>query len=156
MTTTIQKNDTTNKGISPNKKALLVTRTTVVLADTDAAGCWFFSRWIEMAHKIFEQWLEKEGLPLRKILQMPVIIPVVRCEALFEKPAKLGDKLKCALCVVEVKKKSFSWECLAWREDVLLARCRATHVAVDRKTNQAVELPDAIVKLINKANTSAK
>ena len=122
--------------------------TVVRLGDTDAAGRWFYPRWIEMAHRVYEDWLEKSGLPLARIMTMPVLLPIVRCEADFSLPSALGDHLDCYLWLVEIREKAFVLDCTARRGGELVARCVTTHVAVDKSTNRSVALPDVIRSIL--------
>ena len=146
--TTKEKNATSNPS-QQAKRSLYVTGKTVRLGDTDSAGRWFYPRWIEMAHEVYEEWLDKSGLPLAEVMRLPVILPVTRCEAVFSKPARLGDRLECTLVLVDIRDKAFTLECCALLGGEVLARCVTTHVAVDKLANCSVLLPEVVRNLFS-------
>ncbi len=141
----------------PQSRAVKVLHSTplkVRLADTDAAGRLYFAAWLQKAHEVFEEWMDRCGLPLSRLVKMPVIIPVVECRAEYRLPVLLGDALECSLTLHELREKSFTVEITARRESATVATAQITHVAVQRQTGSPCTLPEIIVKKLQNPSSS--
>jgi 4-hydroxybenzoyl-CoA thioesterase len=82
----------------------------VRFADTDPAGIVYFPRYFVMTNDLVEEWFaDALRLPYRKIFEEGVrAVPLLRVEAEFPAPSRLGDLLDFSLAVARLGTKSFS------------------------------------------------
>lgn len=122
----------------------------VRLQHTDAAGVIFYPRLLEMEEELFERWLESGGLHLRQMLVERTLAPtpVVRCEADFRAPVRVGDRLTARLAAAEAGSSSFtlSWTFTAGGREAMAAK--VTRAAIDPKAGTSVELPAQLRALV--------
>ncbi len=130
---------------------------TITLRDADAAGILFFSRYFALAHDAYEAFLEFRGLSIAHILKNePYLIPVVRAQADYKAPLRVGDKATIRLTVREVKRRSFTLVCeLFGPNGKLAAIVQTTHVAVDKASGRAIPLARPLVQVL-KSSTRAE
>ncbi len=119
---------------------------TVRLRHTDAAAVIFYPRLFEMAHEAYEVLLDEMGQPLKNALAASdPIAPIVRCEANYRRPMRVGDVVDITLSVVREGKASFTlgfdFRSPAGGE---LARAEVTHAAIDRTSGKSVPLSEAM------------
>ncbi|MBT5676705.1 MAG: acyl-CoA thioesterase [Rhodospirillaceae bacterium] len=81
----------------------------VRFADTDPAGIVYFPRYFVMTNDLVEEWFaDGLDLPYRKIFEEGVrAVPLLRVEAKFSAPSRLGDMLDFSLAVSRLGTKSF-------------------------------------------------
>lgn len=81
----------------------------VRFADTDPAGIVYFPRYFVMTNDLVEEWFaDALDLPYRKIFEEGVrAVPLLRVEAKFSAPSRLGDMLDFFLAVNRLGTKSF-------------------------------------------------
>jgi len=80
------------------------TRRTVRFSHCDPAGIIFYPRYFDLIHEAKEDWF-KEGLdwPFRYLIdELQQGFPIVRLEADFRGPSRIGDELTIALSVPEI------------------------------------------------------
>lgn len=87
----------------------------VRFADTDPAGIVYFPRYFVMTNDLVEEWFaDALDLPYRKIFEEGVrAVPLLRVEAKFSAPSRLGDMLDFSLAVSRLGTKSFSLDIAA-------------------------------------------
>lgn len=83
------------------------------LHDTDAAGVMFYGHLFRHAHDAYESFMEQLGFPLRDLIGNGeagprVRLPITRAEAQYERPLRLGDRVRVELRVAEVRRRSFA------------------------------------------------
>ena len=67
----------------------------VFMADTDAAGIVYFTRFLEFAHEAFEKFLMENKIGVRSMLEgADYISPITKAECVYKKSARLEDYLK--------------------------------------------------------------
>lgn len=117
--------------------------------DVDAAGVMFFAYLFRHAHDAYEAWLAERKLPLHQLMtDLGWRLPLVRAEADYHAPLRLGAEVTVTLVVAEVKQRSFT---LSYRFEVgteTMATARTTHVFVPVGAQGAAELPDALRQLL--------
>jgi len=81
----------------------------VRFADTDPAGIVYFPRYFVMTNDLVEEWFaEGLNLPYRNIFEKGALaVPLLRVEAKFSAPSRLGDMLDFSLAVSQLGTKSF-------------------------------------------------
>ncbi|MEO5368077.1 MAG: acyl-CoA thioesterase [Magnetococcus sp. WYHC-3] len=112
---------------------------TIAFHQADPAGVLFFARLFDLAHDAYEAWMRQWGHPLN--LERP--LPLVHAEADYLRPMRFGDRLRLQLTVVEVGRSRFVLECCflgTVGDDVMRARVRTVHVAVDPVSGAAMAL----------------
>lgn len=122
----------------------------VRLSHTDAAGVIFFPRLLEMAHESWEDYLASAGMPLGKTLALDgPMWPIVRCEADYRRPMRLGDTIRAQLWLEREGRGSITLghRFLSPAGD-LLAEARTVHAAMDRHTGAAVPLTEGMRGLL--------
>ena len=135
-----------------------ITRTTVVMADTDAAGVVYFSRVFDIAHRCYEEMMAERGLPLQEVLATGrYALPIVAAGAEIGSPIRLGDRLDVELEVAEIGYRSYR---LTFQlrgsatPDRVGASVTTSHVAVDISTGRAMPLPDEVVAALRDTSGS--
>lgn len=123
----------------------IVHRHTVRLREVDAAGIAFFSRLFEIAHDAWEVLLAEAGHPITGLLDDPIVkFPLVRAEADFASPLRLGDEVEVRIVVERIGGSSVGVRFDLTRPGgARVATVRQVHVAVDATTFRSVSLPDA-------------
>lgn len=85
----------------------------VRLHDTDAAGVLFFGHLFRHAHDAYEGFMESRGFPLSDLIgdrdaPAALLLPIIRAEARYLRPLRLGDRLRVELRVTELRRRSFA------------------------------------------------
>ncbi len=81
------------------------------LHDTDAAGVLFYGHLFRHAHEAYEAFMEHLGFPLQDLIGTGVTaipLPITRAQARYERPLRLGDRVRVELQVAEVRRRSFA------------------------------------------------
>jgi len=124
---------------------------TVRLHDTDAAGILYFGSQFRMAHETFEAWIESKGAGIRHFFTADTdfILPIVHAEADYKAPVVLGDKLTVEGSVSRIGDTSFTTRYRFIQEDRQeVGTATLVHVAVNRKINGKIPLPEALRSLL--------
>ncbi len=122
---------------------MTVTRT-IRLHHTDAAGVVFFERFFELAHDVYEEWLDAVGMSLSPDLsRVDVMTPVVHAEADFRAPLRLGDRVTIDVAVEAVGEKSYTMRYDMTQADGRpAAEVRIVHASMQPVTGRGVPIPD--------------
>jgi YbgC/YbaW family acyl-CoA thioester hydrolase len=84
-------------------------QTRITLAHTDAAGVVFFPRQLELAHTAFEDLMRHIGWALETMLtEGRWLLPVVRAEADYRHPLRLGNELTIGIGLQRLGDSSFT------------------------------------------------
>lgn len=126
--------------------------TRITLRDADAAGVLFFARYFSLAHDAYEAFLEAQGFGVGRILnEESYIIPIVRAEAEYKAPLRVGQTAIVRLHVAELRRRTFSIVCeLLTPENKVACLVRTVHVVVDKATGRSVPLPRPLVAALEK------
>ncbi len=138
--------------LNRDPKDWLVLKRTVRFGDTDAAGVMHFHNLFRWCHESWEESLESYGLvalevfpsSLREGLETKIALPIVRCDAEFRMPAKVGDQLLVEIVPRKVDSNSFQVKTIFKSDNNCVAIGNIQHVAIDVLTRQRCLLPDAI------------
>lgn len=104
----------------------------VRLRHTDAAGVLFFAEQLALAHEAYEAFLDDHGLPVAAHLASGLGLPIVSCEASFEAPVRVGERLTFTLTAERVGETSFTLNYAIDRDKTPVGRCRTVHVSLGR------------------------
>ncbi len=102
----------------------------VRLRHTDAAGVLFFAEQLALAHEAYEAFLDEHGLSVAALLASGAGVPIVSCEASFEAPVRVGDRLTFTIVAERVGETSFTLTYGIDRDKVPVGRCRTVHVSI--------------------------
>jgi 1,4-dihydroxy-2-naphthoyl-CoA hydrolase len=121
------------------------------LRDTDAAGVAFFAAYYAIAHNTYEAFLKGEGAPLHSWLDQ-VHLPIIRSEADYTAPIKLGTSFEVHLSCAHIGERSFVLHYEFLKDLKSLAQVKTVHVAVNHNKDdgsvQAVPLPERFKSLL--------
>ena len=132
-------------------------RRAVRLGHTDAAGVVYQAEYFRLLHEVYEELLEQARFPLAALLTAGRIgLPVVRAEADFTAPLRLGDRLSIELSVAELGTRHFVLAYRVKRGSVLAATARTVHVAVSAETERPCDLPAALTRVLRRHAPGAR
>src|SRR5690348_1392813 len=99
------------------------------LFESDATEVLYFAQQFRMAQETFECFLEKEGFPLGQCLkEEKYLLPIVRAEADFLKPLRVGDEIEIGLQLDRIGNSSFTLISSFFLQKELAGRTKITHV----------------------------
>ncbi len=138
--------------LKKNSKLWLIHKRKVRFGDTDAAGVMHFHQLLRWCHEAWEESLQCFGLPANKIFpcnllneEIPEIaLPIIHCEASFQKPLQTGDKLELVLTPKRIDSSSFQVTTKFHIAKDEAAQGLIRHVAINAKTRQRCQLPENI------------
>lgn len=117
----------------------------VGLAEVDAAGVIFFPRLFERAQQLTEAWLESLGYGLGEMFRCgDFLLPVVRADAEYSAPMRLGDQVSAELRVVHLGNSSLKLAADYCTAEGLRARTGIVHVCIDRHSGATLALPPGL------------
>ncbi|MHB1335653.1 MAG: acyl-CoA thioesterase [Candidatus Humimicrobiaceae bacterium] len=133
---------------------MYIYNTKIRLFHTDAAGLIFYSNLFNIAYECYEEFLEKSGFSVKKILNDGKLqIPVVHAEADYFKPLRLGDEIKIIMTLNSSGKSSFTLDYILFNEcDEKVARVKTTHVLVDVKSGRPITIPKKLFEILGSLN----
>lgn len=120
------------------------------LADTDAAGRIYFNSALRIAHESFEHFMEVVGFDVPRILSsQPFVLPVVRVEANYRAPLKLGDEIVVETMVSTIGKGSVTFNhTLLTVKGIPSVEVAITHAVVSKKSGKSVAMPASLRKAL--------
>jgi YbgC/YbaW family acyl-CoA thioester hydrolase len=130
---------------------MFIHKLTAQVHDTDAAGVIYFANFYRMAHTAYEAFMESIGFSIRYFLDKAPFLPlIVHSEADYKKPIRTGDKLTIGLAVEKVGGSSYglSYEIKDDRGE-LVSQLKTVHVAVSKKDNRSMPLPEDFKKKLS-------
>jgi YbgC/YbaW family acyl-CoA thioester hydrolase len=84
-------------------------RFAVRLQHVDAAGVVFFARYFELAHEVYEEFLEDLGHGIAAAIDKgEIIIPIGSAEARYLKPLRHGETITARLKLIDLRGSSFA------------------------------------------------
>jgi len=120
------------------------------LSDTDAAGRIYFNSALRIAHDSFEHFMEVVGFDVPRIVSnQAFVLPVVRVEANYRSPLKLGDEIVVETMVSSIGKKSVTFfHRLLGVKGIPAVEVSITHAVVSKKTGKSVAMPVLLRKAL--------
>ncbi len=124
---------------------------TVRLREVDHAGIAFFGRIFEMAHDAWEEVLFAAGHPMATVAGgTEWKLPLVRAEASFHAPLRLGDAVEVMVSLSAVGRTSLDLAFQLRQGERLLAETRHVHVCVHAETFAPLPLDPVFVAAIQR------
>ena len=126
--------------------------TTIKLHDTDAAGILFFSNQFKMMHDAYEALIDGWGFGFARLLrEKKYFVPIVHAEADYKAPLFVGDCISIDVKIDRIGTTSFAFAyTLHDQFRKLVGTGKTVHVAVDKKTQNKIPLPDEILSVLKK------
>lgn len=123
---------------------------TINIHHTDLVGILYFGRLFEIAHTVYEAFLESKNIHLAHIITTkPYLLPIVHCNADYRRPMYLGEKLQVELTNSAFGEKSYTLQYLFKNSEGLLkANVTTIHAAVDKKTFQSILVPSEVREIV--------
>lgn len=123
---------------------MFISKTTIRLSDTDAAGRIFFASLLRVAHDAFEGYMEDIGHPLARYLRGEACgLAIVHAEADYRRPIGCGDRVEIKTGVERVGTTSFVITHEFRHDGEEVATARTVHVALD-PSGTKMQLPDEL------------
>ena len=125
---------------------------TVRFGETDAAGVMHFHRLLRWCHEAWEESLNRYGIGActifpgcRDASERPTIaLPVVHCEADFQRPVHGGDDLRILLEPQRLNPGCFEVRYRFQIEEAEVARGLIRHLAIETESRRRCALPEPI------------
>lgn len=119
--------------------------------ETDQMGIVHHSNYIRYFECGRTDMLRKQGLPIEKIEQTGVMLPVVSVECRYKVPARLGDTLKVVCIIDEVPRARLVIRNEIYNQNDMLV-CEGDVVLgfIDASTRRPVRCPAALVDFFEK------
>jgi 1,4-dihydroxy-2-naphthoyl-CoA hydrolase len=133
---------------------MYIYNTKIRLFHTDAANLIFFSRIFDIAYECYEEFLEKSGFGVKKILNDNEInMPVVHAEADYIKPLRIGDKIEIRMSLNSSSKSSFILDFALLNESgEKAAKVKTISVVIGAKSGKSIKIPEKLLKILNSLN----
>jgi 1,4-dihydroxy-2-naphthoyl-CoA hydrolase len=133
---------------------MYIYNTKIRLFHTDAANLIFFSRIFDIAYECYEEFLEKSGFGVKKIIDDNEInMPVVHAEADYIKPLRIGDKIEIKMSLNSSSKSSFILDFALFNESgEEAAKVEIISVVIAAKSGKSIKIPEKLLKILNSLN----
>ena len=136
----------------PSPDHWLQLQRTVRFGETDAAGVMHFDQLLRWCHEAWEESLNRYGIGARTIFpgcrdasERPTIaLPVVHCEADFQRPVHGGDDLRILLEPQRLNPGCFEVRYRFQIEEAEVARGLIRHLAIETESRRRCALPEPI------------
>lgn len=131
-------------------KLMFTYQTTVKMHETDASGFLFFAAQFKIAHDAYEAFLNAVGFGIQTIIsKSDFLLPIVHAEADYFIPSAVGDRITVQLQVESISKNSFQIIYDFINEFGKIAgNAKTVHVAIDKKKQTKMALPEDLVKAL--------
>ena len=118
--------------------------------ETDQMGIVHHSNYIRYFECGRIDLLEKAGLPIHKIEEAGVMLPVISVECKYKTPARLGDKLRVVSVIDTVPMaKLYIRNEIYNQDDILVCHGCVTLGFIDASTRRPVRCPASLSSVIN-------
>ncbi|MCI6492337.1 MAG: acyl-CoA thioesterase [Bacteroidales bacterium] len=120
--------------------------------ETDQMGIVHHSNYIRYFECGRSDMMEKAGLPIHKIEEAGVVLPVVGVECRYRQSAKMGDRLRIVSIIdkVPLAKLIVRSEIFNASTGVLLCEGKVTLGFLDARSRRPVRCPESLVQVIEK------
>ncbi len=126
--------------------------TSIHLHDTDAAGRLYFANQLRLAHEAYEHFMASIGFGIPELLaQGRWALPIVKAEADYKAPLRIGTRVDIHLRVLRVGKSSFTIAARFVANGVTTGHVTTVHAAVSLKDNVVHPLPTRLRTALLKA-----
>ena len=94
------------------------------------------------------EWLKKIGFSYKKLEQEGIVLPVIRTNIVFRKPAFFEDKLIIKTCLLKLPSYSIEFEYNIYKNKELINEGYTKLIFLNKKTNKPIRCPEKIVGAI--------
>ncbi|MBU0561358.1 MAG: acyl-CoA thioesterase [Bacteroidetes bacterium] len=108
---------------------------------SDPGGILFYSKLFEITHLAFEDFIHSLDLDLDFFYDPVYAFPIIHTEADYISQIKIHETILVELIVSELRDSSFEINYLLKNENVLKAKSKTVHVAVNKQKFSKVTLP---------------
>ena len=120
--------------------------------ETDQMGVVHHSNYIRYFECGRSDMMQKAGLPVHKIEEAGIVMPVVAVNCRYRLPARLGDRLRIVSMMDELPKARLVVKSEVYNQDgQLLCSGDVTLGFLDARTRRPVRCPDSLLAVIKEA-----
>ncbi len=117
----------------------------------DPGGIMYFAELFNMAHWIYEDFLQESLPDINYFEHETLAIPLIHAEADYFKPLKLHQKVVLKMEVAEIKTTSFTLITnFSDNSDSEAAKVKTVHVCVNKENFEKTKIPDELRALLTK------
>ena len=116
----------------------------VPYADTDRMGVVYYANYLVYFERVRNQFLSDIALPYRELEEQGILLPVVKAEIDYKRPAEFDDVLHIYGTATQHSPTRLRFECSVYREALLLARGYTIHAVLDKASGKPVKAPPAL------------
>lgn len=117
--------------------------------ETDRMGIVHHSNYIRYFECGRSDMMAKAGLPIEKIEEAGVVLPVVSVQCRYKFPAKMGDRLRIVTVADEVPRARLVIRSEIYnQDDILLCEGEVILGFLDAARNRPVRCPESLAKII--------
>lgn len=121
--------------------------------ETDQMGVVHHSNYIRYFECGRSDMMQKAGLPVHKIEEAGIVMPVVAVNCRYRLPARLGDRLRIVSMTDELPKARLVVKSEVYNQDgQLLCSGDVTLGFLDARTRRPVRCPDSLLAVIKEAD----
>ena len=121
----------------------------VPYADIDRMGFVYYAHYLVYFERARNELLEENGLPYSMLENEGVLLPVVKTEIEYKKPAHYSDILSLHARLAWARGVRLQIDCEVTRGDLLLASGYTIHAALDKNSLKPIRVPEEILRLVN-------
>lgn len=119
--------------------------------ETDQMGIVHHSNYIRYFECGRMAMLDEVGLPMHKIEEAGIMLPIISVECRYKFPAKLGDKLRVVTYFNELPKARFTVMTEIYnQDDKLLVEGSVSMGFIDSKTRRPIRCPQMLLDIFDK------
>ena len=116
--------------------------------ETDQMGIVHHSNYIRYFECGRVAMLEEVGLPMHKIEESGVMLPIISVECRYKYPAKLGDRLRIVTSFNELPRARFTVMSEVYNQDgLLLVEGSVSMGFIDSTTRRPIRCPESLLNL---------
>ena len=114
----------------------------IYLHHTDAAGRLFFANQFYLIHEAKEHFLASIGLEIHDLLEHPLVtFPLVHAESDYKAVLVAGDEIDISVKIEKIGETSVVFQFMIFKNGLLAGTSKTVSVAVDKRTQTKVLIP---------------
>ena len=119
--------------------------------ETDQMGIVHHSNYIRYFECGRSDLMVKSGLPIQVIEKEGVTLPVVKVDASYKFPAKMGDRIRIVSSIKKLPMAKLEVEsCIYNQDDILLCEGQVTLGFLDAEKGRPIRCPESLYKILQK------
>ena len=121
-------------------------QTRINFYDTDPGGVLFYGNLFKIIHSAYEQMLESFNLTRNYFIDPDFAVPIIRTNADYFHPMRIGDLIDINISVTQLKSCSFELTYEMMKGELMLAEAKTVHLFVKKERFEKTDLPDDFKK----------